>query len=789
MEPSDLNVIVARIQDPDSEIQFSALKTLHSFISSAQGSVGFKQQDLYDRISEFAKIVENLDGDNKRYLYDLMSVMNLFHSDQNVLRFRLKGSFIPISEWGLQYVRKLVCCILDVINQKLEAEDYIPLIDPISEFLFHHNAEVEAIDFIFEVSFVSQKADTGEGKNKSFAGDFTDLIFKYMDKDNEERISLYLEEMDRFYCIDKIMLKLYTNNPSKLLVYLLHLNRKSDAIEYVCSLSNSPYYKQCLFILARNSIYFKESDSEAERILSNSFLSEKFFDVASSLELLPSQRLEYIFKSLDKEKTEAAAIANALVHFAYCRDPVFFPSTDDYKVKQELADHLKTNESISVVASVGLINSYSHEKVVEYYSSLIYEKADVGAILALTIASQRHHDLDGENISLLSPLLSSSKKSDVLAAMLGIAILYSASASQTAYEAVFPLLSSPDSEIALFAIFTLGLVFAGTCDESVLTSCVDIYNEIKNDSSFCNLSVLGLSLILMKHPEAVECSFYSKLDNYTKILALGLMNMGSGNPRVVDEILTDAFTGDTDALLESLGLISSCIVALCDSVATPLLDRICNSSLLLDSPHLRHVFPLCLALLYPSNPKAEVIDALEKSLSSGEADCNTLFSLGIVGAGTRSSRILRVFDTNYTNIYKDPRAMSALVISQGLINLGKGLFALSPFYYEKKVIADKPVIGLLSTLFLFFDQTLFPDFSYLCYILSMSISPKYVSGYEGTCRVGKPVDTVGLTGKPNKLSGTVIHTLPIVLNTNERAEVDDEVLTSYVEDVLIKKDK
>ncbi|ELA42433.1 uncharacterized protein VICG_00532 [Vittaforma corneae ATCC 50505] len=789
MESSDLNVIVARIQDPDPEIQFSALKTLHSFISSAQGSVGFKQQDLYDRIDEFAKIVENLDGDNKKYLYDLISVMNLFHNDQNILRFRLKGSFIPISEWGLQYVRKLVCCILDVINQKLEIEDYTSLIDPISEFLFHHNAEIEAIDFIFEVSFVSQKVEVSEGRNRSFAGDFVDLIFKYMDKDNEERITLYLEEMDRFYTIDNIMLKLYKNNPSKLLVYLLRLNRKSDAVEYVCSLSNTPYYRQCLFILARNNIYFKENDGETERILSNSFLSENFFDVASSLELLPSQKLEYIFKSLDKEKTEAAAIANALVHFAYCRDPVFFPSTDDYKVKQDLVDHLKANESISVLASVGLINSYSHEKVIEYYSSLIYEKASAGAILALTIASQRHHDLDFENINLLIPLLSSSKKNDVLAAMLGIAVLYSASSSQAAYDAVFPLLSSPDSEIALFAIFILGSIFAGTCDEGVITSCVDIYNEIKNDSSFCNLSVLGISLILMKHPEAVNCSFFSKLDNYTKILSFGLMNMGSGNPKIVDEILTDAFTGDTDALLESLGLISSCIVALGDGIATSLLDRICNSSLLLDSSHLRHVFPLCLALLYPSNPRSEVIDALEKSLSSGETDCNSLFSLGIVGAGTRSSRILRVFDTNYNNIYKDSRAVSALVISQGLINLGKGLFTLSPFYYEKTVIADKPIIGLLTVLFLFFDQTLFPDFSYLCYILSMSISPKYVSGYEGSCRVGKPVDIVGLTGKPNKLSGAVIHTLPIVLNTNERAEVNDEVLTSYIEDVLIKKDK
>jgi len=789
MECSDLDVVIERIQDPDQAIQQSALKTLHSFIASIQGSIDIKHQDLYDRLEHLTKVAEGLQGDSQRYLYDLLSAMCMFHDSQRVLRFRLRGSYLPISDWGLQYVRKLVCCVLDVINQKLEIEDYTPLIDQITEFLFHHNAEVEAIDFIFEVSFVPLKFQANEQKNRSFAGDFTGLIFKYIDKDNEERVSLYLEEMAKFYEIEKIMLELYKDNPSKLLVYLLRLNRKSDAISFVRSLAASEHYTQCLYILARNNLYFSGADSTAERILSNAFLSENFLKVASSLELLPPQKLEYIFKPIDKEKVDAAAIANALVHFAYCRDPVFFPTQDDYRVKQSISDHMKSNRSISVMASVGLISSYSHENVFEYYASSLYEQNNVGAALALAIASQRHHDLGGESISLLASYLSSDSKYDVLAGILGITLLYTASASQAAYEAIFPLLSAADSDIALFAIFALGSVFAGTCDEGVATSCVDVYNVIKNDTAFSTLAVLGMALLTMKHPEAANCEFYSKFDLYTQILSLGLMNIGSGSSKVVDEILTEAFTGDTDALLESLGLIASCIVGMGDAIGTALLDRICNSSLLLDSPHLKSIFPLCLALLFPSNPKPEVIDSLEKNLSSGEADCNTIIALGIIGAGTRSTRILRVFDSNYNNIYKDTRAMAALVISQGLVSLGKGLFTLSPLYYHDEIIADKPVVGLLSMLFLFIDQSIFPDFSYLCYILSMAISPKYVCGYEGQCRIGRPVDIVGLSGRQNKLSGAVIHSLPVILNKNEKAEADDEIMTSFVEDVLVKKIK
>lgn len=190
-----------------------------------------------------------------------------------------------------------------------------------------------------------------------------------------------------------------------------------------------------------------------------------------------------------------------------------------------------------------------------------------------------------------------------------------------------------------------------------------------------------------------------------------------------------------------------------------------GSSLLLDSQHLRISFPLCLALLYSSNPKTEVIDALEKSINSGDADVNPLIALGIVGAGTRSSRILRILDSNYNNVYKDPIALSALIISQGLMNLRKGLFTLSPLYYEKNVVSDRSITGLPSTVFLFIDQSMFADHSYLCYLLSSSISPKYVTGYEGSCREGKPVNVVGLAGKPNKLSATVIHSLPIIINT------------------------
>lgn len=788
MQTSDLDVIISRIQDQDAGIQRSALKALHREVASAQGSVDFRQQELLDRLNVLSTMTESIEGDNKKYLYDLLSVMSLTHSAQNVLRYRLRGCFTCIEEWGIQYVRKLVHCILDVIYQKLEVEDYTPIIVPIVKFLFKHNSEIEAIDLILEVSFTKLRNESREERNRTYEQDYTDIILDCIDSENKDRVILYLEEMDKFYDIKDLMLKVYLPDPTKYLVYLIKLNEKAQAIEFVRSTSGL-IRKQCLYILARNDIYYETDSFEEQHILSNSFLSDNFFHVATLLELLPPQKLDYIFKGLDKEKTEAAAIANALVHFAYGRDPVFFPNEGDHRIKDEFSQHLKTAKSISTIASVGLIHSYSHEKIFECYSGMIYEKPDVGALLALAIAAQRHHDLDSSILGQLSSFLSSENRKDVLAAMLGISLVYSCSGSSKAYEMAFPLISSPDVEVGLFAIYVLGSIYAGSGDEGILSSCIEMYNELKKDSPFSNLATLGIALIFMKKPELVHSQQFSHLDNYTRILSLGLMNIGTGDAAVVDEILTDSFTGDTDALLESIGLISSCLVGIGDGISTQLLERIVGSSLLLDSQHLRTSFPLCLALLYSSNPKTEVIDALEKSINSGDADVNSLISLGIIGAGTRSSRILRVLDSNYNNVYKDSRAVSALIISQGLVNLGKGLFTLSPLYCEKNVIADRPMIGLLSTIFLFVDQSMFADHSYLCYLLSSSISPKYVVGYEGSCRVGRPVDVVGMAGKPNNLSATVIHTLPVILNANEKVQVDDDVCTAYIEDVLIKSNK
>ena len=117
------------------------------------------------------------------------------------------------------------------------------------------------------------------------------------------------------------------------------------------------------------------------------------------------------------------------------------------------------------------------------------------------------------------------------------------------------------------------------------------------------------------------------------------------------------------------------------------------------------------------------------------------------------------------------------------------MLTLSPLVCDKRIIIDKSIIGLLGliTMLLNENYSCFKENSFILYIITQAILPKYVTGITGEIKVGKPVETVGLTGNPNRISGKIVYTSPIILNYDQKAETDVEVETVFIEDILIKK--
>lgn len=875
MEQEDIQLIIRRLKDSDSEIQKRALMALKDVIVSTQGSVGRATIDLLDIKDELKSIIGDISEENKRYLYDILSVMCVLDEGIEALTYRLNGGATKLSEWSHQYVRKLVKCMVDITNneenENEDKVDFSSLIGPVVEFLLSHNSEVEAIDFLVEVSCVKpingsecEMCEFGKAimsisendgceevdkkvsktiKRKETKMENFDILISLTDSDNRERILTYLHDLSMFYDLESVLLAISSYNPTRYLVTLLRYNRIEQAAMFVRGIKDIRMRKQCLFILARCGVWMdlnenkNENETEIvfsdEDILNNKHVGKYYSEVAESLEILPPKKLESMFKGLNKEKIDMAAIANSFVHFGFKRDPVYFPLDGDYHIKEEYLEQLVINKSISTIASVGLINAFDPASIMEFYGESVY--TEIGAILAIALSSYKTKD--PENIiSLLANFTGSEDSKEVIAALTGIVVLYAGTNSQEVYDIVFPLLSSECNNVALFSIYVLGAVFTG--DSAILSNCIDVYKEIKVESAFTNFAILGLALffyrqenidfdkinlkesltekydeVLIESEKIVnndsnkdvdnnsdnnsnincnnDCngdltSLFNLLDKHCKILAFGFIFIGSGNTKITDKIFAEVFVGEIDSLLELLGIISACLVGVGDSVSVELLNRISTSSLLLDSPDLRNIIPLCISLLYASNPKAEIIDVLEKLINSGDSSVNSLIALGICGAGTCSSRILRILDNNLCSVYKDSRASAALILSQGLVNLGKGMCTLSPMCYNKNVILQKSIVSLISTFMIFLDKGLFKEYSFLLYLITGAISPKYIAGYEGIIRIGKPVDVVGIAGKPNRISGPIVHNLPVILNVNEQAETEDDVCTWYIEDILVK---
>jgi 26S proteasome regulatory subunit N1 len=170
---------------------------------------------------------------------------------------------------------------------------------------------------------------------------------------------------------------------------------------------------------------------------------------------------------------------------------------------------------------------------------------------------------------------------------------------------------------------------------------------------------------------------------------------------------------------------------------------------------------------------------------------STILSLGIIGAGSTSSRISKILDQQYSYYHKDPKIFSVMKISQGLVCLGKGLLSLSPLCFDKSTLIPKSIIGLFSTIFMFLDSSSSPlvsSHTYMFFMLCQSCSQKYVVCDEKIgIKVGLPVNTVGMVGEPRKISSIQTHVSPVILEEGMRAETDAPVCTSYIEDVLVLK--
>jgi len=219
-------------------------------------------------------------------------------------------------------------------------------------------------------------------------------------------------------------------------------------------------------------------------------------------------------------------------------------------------------------------------------------------------------------------------------------------------------------------------------------------------------------------------------------------------------------------------------------------------------PVIKRAVPLALALLSVSNPKLSIVDTLSKFSHDAdhEVSYNSIFAMGMVGAGTNNARLAAMLRQLAVYHAKDMNNLFMVRLAQGLTHLGKGTMTLNPYHSDRMLLCRVALAGLLTVLVAFIDvkQTIVGKYHYLLYFISLAIQPRMLVTFDEALRplpvpvrVGQAVDVVGQAGKPKTITGFQTHTTPVLLAYGERAELATEeylALTPVLEGfVLLQK--
>lgn len=442
----------------------------------------------------------------------------------------------------------------------------------------------------------------------------------------------------------------------------------------------------------------------------------------------------------------------------------------------------------------------------------------MGAILGLGYSYIGTHRCD--ILELLIPILmdpfSSLECSAISALSLGL--IFSGSGNQSIIEAVLDLL------------LTIGLTEGSQLEDGYSNSedknkpCGD--SQLESNSSFLDdpLSILYglcLGLLFLGKREACETTLEAlsaithPIGAHCRQTVVGCAYTGSGDVLKIQEmqrvlveetlangekrLSEDEPVEDESDISVLVSVLNMALISLGEDVGSEMALRALDNVLQYSSASIRRAVPISLAALSIGNPKPALLDTISKLTHDSDPDValNAIFALGLVSAGTNNARtanLLRQLASYYT---KDKHALYAVRIAQGFLYMGKGLVTVNPCHTNKLLLNPISLVSVVTTLHLALrSKTIFfGNYHYLLLSIIPAITPRHVVTVDTSLkpvqtlvRVGQMVDTVGQAGNPRKITGFQTHNTPVLLGSNERAELaTDEFIPacSAIEDIVI----
>lgn len=255
-----------------------------------------------------------------------------------------------------------------------------------------------------------------------------------------------------------------------------------------------------------------------------------------------------------------------------------------------------------------------------------------------------------------------------------------------------------------------------------------------------------------------------------------------------------------EALFQGYSVLGIAVIAMGEDIGQEMVLRHFGHLMHYGDAHIRRAVPLAMGIVSASNPQMKVYDTLSRYShdSDLEVAINSIFAMGMIGAGTNNARLAQLLRQLASYYSRDPDSLFMVRIAQGLVHLGKGTLTLSPFSTDRQILSRVSLAGLLTVCVSLLDPKYFilTESHSLLYFLTTSIRPRMLitldeelNPLKVNVRVGQAVDVVGQAGKPKTITGWVTHSTPVLLGYGERAELEDDEyvsLSSSLEGIVIQ---
>lgn len=244
-----------------------------------------------------------------------------------------------------------------------------------------------------------------------------------------------------------------------------------------------------------------------------------------------------------------------------------------------------------------------------------------------------------------------------------------------------------------------------------------------------------------------------------------------------------------DELYQGIAVLGLACIAMGEEIGQDMSLRHFSHLMHYGNPLIRRAVPLAMGLVSASNPQMKVFDTLSRHSHDPDLEVaqNSIYSMGLVGAGTNNARLAQLLRQLASYYIKSPDSLFMVRIAQGILHLGKGTLTLTPFNTERTILNNVSLASLLTISVALLDPKAFilsdsttETTHQLLYYLTPAIKPRMLitvdeelNPIKVNVRVGQAVDVVGQAGKPKTITGWVTQSTPVLLNFGERAELEN----------------